>query len=77
LLEKTEEFDPSILTIDVIEQHVPKILNAIQEFRGDDEGFASMLKDSVTNFVTVLVIELEDGFGNFADVQTFVKSNLT
>lgn len=77
LISKIEEFDPSILLVDTVEQHLPRILQAITDFRGDDKQFASEMEQLITNLVSVLVIDLEEGFGNFEDAKTFVKANIT
>lgn len=34
------------------------------------------MKEKITNLVSVMVIELESGFGNFDDVKKFVKANV-
>ena len=57
-------------------EHVPKLLNSALAFRGDDAAFAELMKERVTDLVSVLVIELESGFGNYADAQKFVKANV-
>lgn len=74
---KTEEFDPTILIVEIVEQHLPKILQAIIEFEGDDKAFASEMEQYITNLVSVLAMELEEGFGNFEDASIFVKANIT
>jgi hypothetical protein len=76
LKEKCEEFDPCLMTMDVVEQHIPKLIISILEFRGDDQSFCTMLSERLDNFVIVLLIDLEDGFGNFDDVEIFVKANV-
>jgi hypothetical protein len=72
----SEDFFPNDYTIEVIKEHAPRIMNYILNFEGSDEEFAEAMKLKVTNFVTVMVIELETGFGNFADVKKFVKANV-
>lgn len=54
--------------MDVVEQHIPRILEQVRKFKGSDQEFATFLKEEISNFVSVLVIELEDGFGNYNDV---------
>ena len=48
--------------MDVIEQHIPKILNSILDFQGDDQAFYELMKSQAENFVTELVNEIEGGF---------------
>ena len=72
----SDEFFPTDCVLSIMEEHLPRMMNYIQTFSGSDEQFAEAMKDMVTDLVTVLVIELESGFGNFADVQKFVKANV-
>lgn len=72
----SDEFFPTDCALSIMEEHLPRTMNYIHTFSGSDEQFAEDMKDLVTDLVTVLVIELESGFGNFADVQKFVKANV-
>lgn len=73
LTEKTEEFDPVALIMQLAEddlsQEMIEIFKFIPKFEGSDEEFGQIMKERVTKFVTALVCELADGFdGNYADV---------
>lgn len=72
----SDEFFPTDCAQDIMQEHLPVMLQYVSTFSGSDEEFAAKVKDAVTNFVTILVIELESGFGNFTDVQKFVKANV-
>lgn len=72
----SEDFFPTDYVTEVTKEHLPRIMNYILNFQGSDEEFVEAMKQKVTNFVTVMVIELESGFGNSADVQKFVKVNV-
>ena len=63
----SEEFFAIDCAEEVIMEHVPKLLNSALAFRGDDAAFAELMKERVTDLVSVLVIELESGFGNYTD----------
>jgi hypothetical protein len=63
----SEDFFAIDCAEEIILEHLPKLINSVLTFRGDDAAFAELIKDRVTDLVSVLVIELESGFGNYAD----------
>lgn len=72
----SEEFFAIDCVQEIIEKHLPPLMQSVLTFQGNDTNFAESIKDHVTNLVSVLVIELESGFGNFADASKFVKANV-
>ena len=45
LKDTCEEFDPCLMTMDVVEQHIPRLIIDILEFRGDDQTFSTMISE--------------------------------
>lgn len=75
LIDFLEEFDIAVVC-EIADQFVPKILSHALTFQGSDQEFAGMIKEQVTNFAQVLMMDLLSGFENKTNVELFVKTNV-
>ena len=61
LIDFLEEFDISVVC-EIADQFIPKILSHALAFLGSEQEFAAMIKEQVSNFAQVLMMDLASGF---------------
>ena len=75
LIDFLEEFDVSVVC-EIADQFIPKILSHALAFQGSDQELATMIKEQVSNFAQVLMMDLASGFQTKENVELFVKTNV-
>jgi len=71
-----EQFDPVLITNEIIERELPRCVDAVLDYEGDDAGFIAMLRRESASVIVKVVAEIEEGFiEGINDVLLFLKAN--
>lgn len=72
-----DEFDPVLITLELIEGSMYKMFDDILDYNGDDAGFIKMFKDNNAKLIVEIISEIEEGFiEGLNDVLVFIRLNI-
>ena len=72
-----EQFDPLLITTEILEKNAPSILDAILDYEGDDAGFIKVIKEHSGDLIVKIVSDIQEGFiEEFNDVIVFFKETI-
>ena len=73
-----EQFDPLLITTEIVEKNAPSILDAIIDYEGDDAGFIKVVKERSGDLIVKIITDIQEGFiEEFNDVLVFFKETIS
>ena len=72
-----EQFDPVLITTEILESKVLPIFNELLDYEGDDPGFVKLVRERGAEVMVKIISEIEEGFiEGINDVLPFIKANI-